>query len=263
MSQRLASIGLVALGAVAVAITGCAAVVPISSRPSPQERDGTATPIDAVSIADGGHSIHVDFVGGKEFAPDDPCSVAYEAEAQVAGETLEIGVFPLRHPIALPPHHACEMIGYSRELDVKLDQPFRGTRVWDRSGQLLLLEAPLGLVTINALPDGWLLRREESLASSPTGRWSRTYSPIEDPDHGDSWVQLIQAFGADADVTGGNKQPDVEITGVRATYYLHTPSGEMVLVWRIGADGVALVGNLQDFTEEQFLQLAASVEPAS
>jgi hypothetical protein len=37
------------------------------------------------------------------------------------------------------------------------------------------------------------------------------------------------------------------------------PTGEMVLVWSLGAHGVALVGNLADFSREEFIALAESV----
>jgi hypothetical protein len=36
----------------------------------------------------------------------------------------------------------------------------------------------------------------------------------------------------------------------------------MVLVWTVGDDGVALVGNLADFSQEAFVALAESVTEA-
>jgi hypothetical protein len=72
-------------------------------------------------------------------------------------------------------------------------------------------------------------------------------------------VELIQAFGAPANVSGGDPQPDVIVNGETATLYFWAPAGEFVLVWKVGADGVALVANLADFTREQFIALAKSV----
>lgn len=248
-------------GALAAALlAGCSALLGPTPL-EPQPREGGPVRIDSVTVAADGLSVRVDFTGGAEFSVDDPCTVAYEAEARIDGDTLDLAVFALRHPTALAPGMACDLIGYHRTIDVGLERRFEGQRVDDQAGQILLLGAPDHLAEITGLPAGWLLRREESLPESPNGRWSRTYSPMADPANDDSWVQLIQSFGSPANVSGGDVQPDVMVRGIRATYYLHEPSGEMVLVWSLGDDGVALVGNLRDFTEDEFIQLAESVEP--
>lgn len=249
--------------AVWLAIPLLAASCSLLIEPKPAARivGERAVPIQAVAIADDGRSARIDFIGGAEFDPSDPCTKAYTAEVEVGADELSVGVYALQHPMA-DADVVCLLIGYQRTLVVTLDPAFHGTRVLDRAGYVILLEAPPGLVQIQGLPDGWSLRREESLQESPTGRWSRTYSPIANPGYEDSWLQLIQAFGGPANTTGGDVQPDVLVNGVRATFYLHAPSGEMVLVWAIGDDGVALVGNLRDFSAEHLIQLAESIGPA-
>jgi hypothetical protein len=246
--------------AIWVLVTGCSILVGPIPRAHIQQPP-RPVPIQAVAIADDGLSVRIDFIGGAEFDPNDPCTRAYVAEVEVGTDDLSVGVFALEHPKAAADVF-CTLIGYQRTLVATLDRPFHGTRVLDRAGYVILLAAPQGLVQIKGLPGGWSLQHEESLQESPTGRWSRTYAPAPDPGLVDAWVQLIQAFNGPAGVTGGDLQPDASINGIRASFYLHGPSGEMVLVWTIGDDGVALVGNLRDFTAEEFIQLAESIVPA-
>lgn len=242
-------------------VAGCSLLLPPLETP-------LADPVrpvgfDTISFAQDRRSATIGFVGGSEFDPADPCSVAYVARVEAIGDDLRVGIFARKHPLQLPENMACDAMGHPRTLVVGWDEPFLGTRVLDQAGSVILLAPPDGLVQITALPDGWELRREESLHGSPTGRWSRLYSPVANPGNVDSWVQLIQAFGGPANTTGGDVLPDVMLNGVRATFYLHGPSGEMVLVWHIGDDGVALVGNLRDFSQTEFIRLAESIDPPS
>ena len=268
----------IAFISVAFAVAACSGSsgetqAPGSAAPRPDRVDPTdgvppgpepvqATPIQGVDIAPDGLSVRVTFVGSAEFDPANPCTHAYEARAMVAGDELQIGIFARPHPLDLPRNAACELIGYPRTLLVQLDEPFHGTSVRDLAGPLILLERPAGLYEISGLPQGWFLRSEESLPDSSTGRWSRMFSPVAEPGPTDSSIQVIQAFGGPANTIGGDIQPPVLINGVQATFYLHAPSGEMVLVWTIGDDGVALVGNLRDFSTDEFVELARSVGPA-
>lgn len=217
--------------------------------------------VDTVTLADDRLSVRVDFIGGQEFDPDNPCSVAYEGTAEIVGDELEIGIFAQQHPKTLPEDWACELMGYPRTLVLDLSEPFKGTRVRDLAGQLILLEPPDDLAQISGLPDGWELRREESLGESTTPRWMRVYSPIDDPwpSEGDSMVTLIQAFDGPVNTTGAEIQPPVEVNGAPATLYLHPPTGEMVVVWSLGMGELALAGYLSDFTQEEFIALAESV----
>ncbi len=225
---------------------------PISDRPVSFEN---------VLLADDGRSVRVDFVGGKEFDPDDPCSLAYHGTAEIADEELEIGIYAEQHPKPLPPDTGCAAMGYPRTLVLALDEPFTGTVVRDLAGQVFMLAPPAGLAQIGALPEGWELRREGNILGSSTPRWERVWSPDPDPwpAEGDSMLSLYQASGGPVSTTGGDLQPPVEVNGERATFYLHPPTGEMVLVWGLGDDELALVGNLNDFSQDEFIALAESV----
>ena len=216
---------------------------------------------DSVHLADDRRSVRVDFVGGEEFDPNNPCSLAYHATAEVIGEELEIGLYAEHHPKPLPPNTGCAGVGYPRTLTLDLDEPFAGSVVRDLAGQVFLLDPPEGLAQIGALPDGWDLRREGNVGGSRTPRWERVWSPEPDPwpAEGDSMLTLIQGLGGPVDTAGGNRQPSVEVNGRRATFWLHPPTGEMVLVWKLGPDELALVGNLNDFAQDEFIALAESV----
>jgi hypothetical protein len=72
-------------------------------------------------------------------------------------------------------------------------------------------------------------------------------------------LTLIQAFGGPVEITGGHRVSSVEIHGQPATLALDTPSGELLLVWSLGEDELALTGNLRDFSRDEFLSLAESV----
>lgn len=69
----------------------------------------------------------------------------------------------------------------------------------------------------------------------------------------------MQSFGGPVGTTGATSQPPLDINGQSARFYVHEPTGEMVAVWPLGADEVALVAYLADFSQEQFTALAESV----
>lgn len=220
---------------------------------------------DAWALATDRKSVTVTFIGGRVFHPNDPCSISYRGTAVIDGDELVMGIYPEPFPGEVPDELVCDAAGYERSLTLELSDAFEGNQVRDVAGQMWFLERPADLVEITGLPDAWVLRSEKSLPESPTGRWARIYAPPDSPlDVGSSrgLVQLFQAFGAPAGVTGGEPQPDVRVNGEEAASYFWEPSGEMVLVWKIGEDGVALAGNRSDFTEDDFVALAESVVPA-
>ena len=53
------------------------------------------------------------------------------------------------------------------------------------------------------------------------------------------------------------------VNGRRATQYRHAPNGELVLVWRLGNDGLALVAYEQQFSIDELIALAESATPAT
>lgn len=119
----------------AALLTACAAP---SFGPVP---DG-ALHIDDASLADDRRSVVVEFIGGPEFDPNDPCSVAYHGTFGVVGDELEIGIFAQRHPKPLPPNTACSAVGYARQLVLQLDEPFTGGAIRSLAGELFSLVSP-------------------------------------------------------------------------------------------------------------------------
>jgi hypothetical protein len=220
--------------------------------------------VETAALANDGRSVEVGFTGGKEFDLDDPCSVAYEASAEVNGDALVIGIFAKSHPGSLPEGVVCDAMGYGRTMVIGLDEPFEGTTVRDLTGQVLFLGPPAGLAEITGLPEGWALRREGNSGDGTTPVWSRVYSPEEDPwpANGDSLVELYQALGGPL---GGDPDDDpqsVEVNGTSAAYSFHQPTGQMELLWALGPDELALVGYRRDFTKEEFIDLAESIVAA-
>lgn len=220
------------------------------------------TSLDSWTFSSDRRSITVGFTGGREFDPDDPCSIAYRGTAAIDGDELAIGIYAKPFPGDVPKDLMCTMEGHSRSLMLDVGAPFHGTRIRDLAGQVFFLEAPPGLVQIIGLPEGWVLQSARSLPESPTGRWARVYAPrghVGLTGSSVGQVELIQAFGVPANVSGGDLHPDAMVNGETATLYFWAPAGEFVLVWKVGADGVALVGNLADFSREEFIALAESV----
>ncbi len=152
-------------------------------------------------------------------------------------------------------------MGHPRTLTLELSEPFTGTVVRDLAGQVFLLEPPPGLAEVGSLPGGWELRREGNVLETTTPRWQRGWSPDPDPwpGDGDRMLTLIQAFGGAVKTTGGDVQKTVQVNGAPGTLSLYPPAGEMLLVWSLGDDELALVGNLADFSDAEFIQLAATV----
>jgi hypothetical protein len=220
--------------------------------------------VETASIADDGRSVEVGFTGGKEFDLDDPCSVAYEASAEVNGDALMIGIFAKPHPGRLPEGWACDAMGYGRTVVIPLDEPFDGTTVRDLTGQVLFLGPPAGLAEITGLPEGWELRRAGNAGDGPTPLWSRVFSPVKDPwpANGDSLVELIQALGGPLGGDPANDLQAVEVNGTIAAYSFHRPTGHMELMWTLGPDELSLSGYRRDFSKEAFIDLAESIGAA-
>lgn len=236
---------------------------PIAEEPSwpPQpNRDFRYVSISQLTLSKDGRRIKLDFVGGRPYSPNDPCSVDYAATVAVVEEVLEVGVQESRRP-APSEGTACDAMGHARSLEVRLDEPFTGS-VWrDLNGYVHFLAPPDGLVELAGLPDGWELRAQRDVEDSPTGRWERTYSP--DPSLADETksVVLYQSFDGPVNVTGGSEESQVVVNGRPATLYRHAPNGELVLVWRLGNDGLALVAYEQQLSIDELIDLAESASP--
>jgi hypothetical protein len=220
--------------------------------------DGRITALQSLSLTTDHRSLAVRFVGGKPYDAADPCSTDYRGLAVEHDGRLQVAVVEV---VGLRPTGSvlCDAIGYARELTIALDGPFGGNTVYDMAGYTHFLAPPPGLVKVDGLPKGWSLRTSRDVEESPTGRWQRIWSPVADPTKDDPQVSLIQAIGGPSDVSGGNETRQVTINGLPATLWRFAPTGELLLTWQFGADGMALVANERDFTQEQFLALAASI----
>jgi hypothetical protein len=238
---------------------------PIAEEPSwpPQpDRDFRYLSIDQLTLSKDGRRIKLDFVGARAYSPDDPCSADYAAKVAVVEGVLEVGVEESRRPTPSE-GTACDAMGHARSLEANLDEPFTGS-VWrDLNGYVHFLAPPDGLVELAGLPDGWELRAGRDVEESPSGRWERTYSPDPSLVAATQSVVLYQSFDGPVNVTGGSEENQVVVNGRPATLYRHAPNGELVLVWRLGNDGLALVGYEQQFSIDELIDLAESATPAT
>jgi hypothetical protein len=225
--------------------------------------DPQYAPITSFTLTDGGRRIELEFVGAREYAPDDPCSAEYTGVAAVVDGILEVGVTQVRSSRPAEPP-VCDAMGHLRSLALPLDDAFVGSAWRDLHGPYLhFLAPPDGLVELTGLPDGWELRSGRDVEESPTGRWERTYSPDASPADETRRLLLYQAFDGSVNVTGGTDESRVTVNGKPATLYRWPPNGELVLVWQLANDGLALVAYEQEFSTEELIALAESaVAPA-
>lgn len=224
---------------------------------------GRLAPISTASFSADGRTLTLSFTGGPEYSPANPCSIAYAGWAEAAGDTLYAAVVDVTdrvRPSDAPTAAACDAMGYGRRVSVTLRAPFSGARLVDLWGYVHFLKAPPGLVELTALPPGWTLRAANDVEDSPTGRWERVYSPDAQLPQGTSKgrLELYQAFGGPAQVSGGEDMRTVMVNGQSATLYRWAADGELVLVWSLGSDGLALVANETDFTVDALIRLAES-----
>jgi hypothetical protein len=236
------------------------ASIELEAPPAPTPRTtpppGTITRFDTAELADGSRLLTLQFVGGAVYSATDPCSHRYSGWAEQVGDALEVAVVD----VTAPPARPCDAIGFGRQVSVRLPAPFLGSRLNDLAGYVHFVRNPAELVELRGLPAGWLLRSSGDVEESPTGRWQRTYSPLPDPELGTSKnrIDFYQAFDGPAGVTGGEEQRTVTVNGQPATLYRFAPDGELVLVWTLGSDGLALVVNERNFPVDRLIALAES-----
>lgn len=125
--------GSVLLAAVAVALSACG-VAPLPDGDEFAPVPSGPVSFDDVVLSEDGLTVRLDFIGGPEFDPADPCSIAYEATAEIVGGELEIGVHARQHPMPLPPDTGCDAMGHDRTLLIELQEPFDGAIVRDLAG---------------------------------------------------------------------------------------------------------------------------------
>ena len=228
----------------------------------PNPPDGAAVRFDKATLNADRTALTLEFVGGREFDPANPCTNHYFGWAHESDGVLEAKIVDdtPREPGATPV--ACDAMGFTRRLQVTLERPYDGFRVDDLAGYVHFLRSPDGLARLAGLPPGWTLARESDVQESPTGRWQRTWTRDDGASQlGNSkdTIDLLQAFEGPVRTTGGDEQRQVEVNGTPGVLYRHAPSGELVVVWTIGDDGFALVVNEADFPIEAAIELAESV----
>jgi hypothetical protein len=220
---------------------------------------GDAVRIDTAAISDDGSTLTVKFVGAKDYDPADPCTNHYFGWARESEGSLRVKVVDdTPRPTTQTPV-ACDAIGYGQTIAIRLDRPFLGSRVEDLAGYVHFVRPPDGLATI-AVPDGWTEATQRDVEESPIGRWQRTWTKggAADPGTSKGRIDLYQAFDGPASVTGGDEVRDVQVGGTPAKLYRNT-DGELVLVWTLGTDGLALVVNEADFPSDDAIRLAETV----
>ncbi len=220
---------------------------------------GDAVRFDDATISDDGTSVNLAFVGGKEYNPTDPCTYHYFGWAREIDGTLEAKIVN-DTPVWTGPQVLCSDVGYSRQVTIGLASPFLGARVHDVAGYVHFVRRPDGIVDLAKLPAGWTLVVERDVEESPTGRWQRTWTrggaPTEATSKGK--IDFYQAFGGPASVSGGEEVRSVMVNGTPATLFRQAEDGELVLVWMLDGDGLALVVNETEFPVDRAIELAES-----
>jgi hypothetical protein len=194
----------VPLAAVALAVAACSGDPQPSRVPTGPVR-AQAQRFDSVRLNNDHKVLRIEFIGGSEFRPDDPCSNLYQAVATEVAGVLEVAVTDVTPVADLGPDVACDSAGHLRRIDLVLDAPFEGTTGRDVAGYLHFVRPPPDLVERRGLPAAWSLRDEATVQESPTGRWARTYSPDELPTAPERTLQLYQSFGGPVHVSGGEE----------------------------------------------------------
>jgi hypothetical protein len=234
----------------------------------PQPPAGQRTRVDGAAISAAGRTLTLAFTGGRAYTPGDFCSTDYAPWVATAGADLEVAVVLVPHAgqATAPPNAGCSDVGHGYTFHLLLPAPFAGSTVHDLAGGTLWVRPPSGLVEPQVLPPGWQLgwSGDEPAAEPPL--WVRVYalpgSHVTGSNGGRGQLDLYQAFGAATQIGGGPERSTVQIGGSRGVLLRDPASGELLLQWMVGPDGVALVGNEADMTLDQLRAIAASVKPA-
>ena len=229
---------------------------------------GQLTRVDDASISADGRTLTLGFTGGLAYTPADFCSTDYAPWAAAVGADLQVAVALVSHPdqATAPPNGACADVGHGYTFHLLLPAPFTSSTVHDLAGGTLWVRPPAGLVEPASLPAGWQLRWSGDEPAAEPPLWARVYAPASSHVTGDNGGRgqpdLYQAFGAATQIGGGPVRTTVQVAGSPGVLLREPATGEMLLQWMVGPDGVALVGNEADMTLDQLLAIAAAVKPA-
>ncbi len=241
---------------------------PTGSGPSaPSAVDPAATPdpetvvrFDGLSLSADGRMLTLEFTGGKEYEPGNPCTSDYAGWTEVVDGVLHAAVVDITPALTDPPAYECTAEGYGRTVLVTLPEPFTGDRVVDLSdGVTKFVREPADLVELEGLPGAWSLQFSESVDSDGIPRWRRVYATSSATEgSGVGRLELTQGFGGAAGVSGGDTDTDVMVGEHPGVLYRTPLYGELVLVWMLGDHGLAIVANDADFTPDELIALAES-----
>ena len=259
-------------------LTGCASPPP---PPTPKPYDqafgpayppeppaGQRTRVDDATISADGRTLTLAFTGGLAYAPEAFCSTDYVPWVGAAGADLQVAVVLASHPeqATMPPNTACAAVGHGYTFHLLLPTPFAGFTVHDLAGGTLWVRSPPSLVEPQALPSGWELRWSGDEAAAQPPLWVRVYAPaashVTGSNGGPGQLDLYEAFGAATQIGGGPERRAVQIGGSPGVLLREPASGELLLQWMVGSNGVALVGNEADMTLDQLLAIATAMKPA-
>jgi len=265
-----------ALAALVLAVAACGSPSPtVPPGAIGSAGDGTSDPatsidpppgapvrIDTAAISGDGSTLTVGFTGGKDYDPTDPCTNHYFGWARETEGALRVKVVDdTPRPASGPTQVACDAMGYGRTIAIHLDRPFPGFRVEDLAGYVHFVRPPDGLATID-VPDGWTLVAQGDTEESTSGRWQRTWTRGGPPDPATSrgQIALYQSFDSPADPTGGGGDLSrVQVNGTPAALYPNPADGQLGLVWTVGGDGMGLIVNEADFSQDAAIRLAETV----
>jgi hypothetical protein len=269
MSGRLRYAGVLLL--VTGLLGGCAALIPRPpiNHPEPSiaalptagnlRRDDRFVPIDQLSLANDRQSLQLQFVGGKEFAIDDPCSIEYAARTVIADGALNVGVWKARTVPTASEVILCTLEGHSRSLDLVLEQPFDGNVWQDLAGYRRYLSAPPELAELE-VPAGWTLLRQRDHGGIPSGLWQRVYAQ-EGSTATEDLLILYQSLGAQTRIGGGDEVTRPTVNGQPASLMRNPADGELLLQWMLEGDGLALVAYEKHFSTGELIDLAETAVP--
>lgn len=246
---------------------------PIHVDPGSTPPPGPYLAIESAMLSADHRTLSLTYIGGPEGDPLDPCTTDSSAWARADGDVILAAAFTDDHG-PTPARQAadakygdswgCPLIGHAHTRQVVLPEPFEGALVRDLAGGGHLVGRPSGLVDIGPLPGGWTPGREEELPGGSAPRWRRTWTrpAAEGSRRPPATLELIQAFGGPADVGGGDEHDTVTVNGGPARLFREPETGELVLTWRLGPDGLALVAHEQDLPLDELIRLAESARPA-
>jgi hypothetical protein len=269
---------LIAVVTLAIVASACSAAPGASSSsPKPYERTfgpdyprqrpaGEGTRVDDASISADGRTLTLDFTGGLAYTPEDFCSTDYAPWVGSVGADLQVAVASVSHPdqATAPPNGACADVGHGYTYHLLLSAPYAGSVIRDLAGGTLWVRPPPRLVEPTSLPSGWALRWSGDEPAAEPPLWVRVYAPasslVAGSNGGAGQLDLYQAFGAATQIGGGPDRSTVQIGDGRGVLLREPSSGELLLQWMVGSDGVALVGNEADVTLDRLLAIAAAVK---